>query len=52
MTERRDNVDRHHPVYLAIAIVAAAILQSILVWKLRWGVKQTSPNRPNEDPNN
>jgi hypothetical protein len=44
-------VDRHHPVYLAIAIVAAAILQSILVWKLRWGVKQTSSNRPNEDPN-
>jgi hypothetical protein len=45
-------VDRHHPAYLAIAIVAAAILQGILVWRLRFGVKQTSVHGPEEETNN
>ncbi|CAM3732221.1 hypothetical protein [Alicyclobacillus pomorum] len=33
---------RGHPLYIAMALLVAVVIQLLLLWKLRSGVKQSS----------
>jgi hypothetical protein len=43
-------LDRTHPLYAVVCILAAAAIQALLLWKLRGGMEKARADADPEDP--
>ncbi|SFV04348.1 hypothetical protein SAMN05421543_12430 [Alicyclobacillus macrosporangiidus] len=44
------DLDRTHPLYAVVCILAAAAIQAVLLWKLRGGMEKARADADPEDP--